>query len=119
MSEPSWRISMSRPPQDFGVFARKNSRIGRSVAEKHHSEPVRRKAADDFFRGKVLRVRVRFIRERWSEYRNHEKFLGLYPGFQCLKLVANRWPLVESSICYGDLLKRGRSCFGGRRCLAL
>jgi hypothetical protein len=58
---------MSRTPQDFGVFAGKNPWIRRSVTEKQHPEPIRRKAAYDFFRSKVLRVRVRFIRERWSE----------------------------------------------------
>ena len=78
MRKPSRRISMSRTPQDFGVLAGKNPWIRRTGAEKHYPEPIRRKTADDFFRGKILRVRVRFIRERWSEYRNHENF-GVFP----------------------------------------
>ena len=81
MGKPSWRISMSSPPQDFSVFARENPWVGRSVAEKHYPEPIRGKAAYDFFRGKVLRVRVRFVRERWGEDRNHQDFSGLRPDF--------------------------------------
>jgi hypothetical protein len=59
------------PPQDFRILASQNPRIGRPIAEQHDPEAIRRKTAYDLFCGQVLRVRVRFIRERWSEYRNH------------------------------------------------
>lgn len=72
MTEPSGRISMSCIPQNFSIFSGENPRIGISVAEEHDPEPVRRKTADDFFRGEVLRICVRFIRERWREYSKHE-----------------------------------------------
>jgi hypothetical protein len=72
---------MSRASQDFGVIAGKKPWIRHSVAEKHYPEPIRRKMAYNFFHGKVLRVCVRIIRERWSEYRNHQDFWGLHPGF--------------------------------------
>jgi hypothetical protein len=62
---------MPGPRQDLRIFARKNPRISRSVAKKHDPESIRRKTAYDLFHGQVLRIRVRFIRERWSEYRNH------------------------------------------------
>ena len=54
---------MRRPFQDFCVFARENSWIRLAGAEKHNSEPVRWKTAYDFFYGKILRVRVGFVRE--------------------------------------------------------
>jgi len=81
MSEPSWCISMSSTPQDFRIFASENPRIGGAGAEKHYPELVRWKTAYDFSRGQILRIRVCFIRERWSEYRNHQDFCGLHPGF--------------------------------------
>jgi hypothetical protein len=63
---------MAGQRQDFSIFTGKNPRIRRSVAEKHYPEPIRRKTTYDLFRGQVLRVRVRFIRERWGEYREHQ-----------------------------------------------
>ena len=68
---------MPGPREGFRIFAGQNARIGRSARQKDDSEPIWRKTAHNFFRGQVLCVCVRLIRERWSEYRNHQGFFGL------------------------------------------
>ena len=92
--EPSCRIAMSGPRQDFCVFASENPRIGSSVAKHHDPEPIRRKTAYDLFRGQVLRVRVRFIGERWSEYRDHGDGVLRTRFRHCRTLTANHSALA-------------------------
>src|SRR5271166_5816787 len=78
MTEPARSIAVPRPAQDCGIRASQNPRIGRSIAQHHDLEAIRRKTAYDFFRCQILRVRVRFIRERGSEYRDHGNSGGFH-----------------------------------------